>query len=191
MLQTNQRILLGIVLLIIQLTISCSGNNNEPSKEIVLTVNDFQLTRNEFQTQCAQDLEHTDEFKASPKRKQEVANRIIKKELLIQEATNMGLDQDPLFMAAIEKYWEATLIKLLMEKKSIEIEKSTLVSHSEIQKKYNEYKSKNSALPSLDRIEKEIAIEIREQRKTDQLEEWISHLHKKAKIKIDDKIYTD
>ncbi len=180
-----------ILIAFIPVFFSCSENDSFIKEDVVLTINNFAMSKSEFKNQCAVDVEYNEKFKTSTTAKQEMLDGIIRKELLIQEAKKMGLDKDTKFISAIERYWEATLIKLLIEQKNNEIQKSTLVSESEILKKYETYKLKNSALPGLDTIKNELAAQILESKKTQVLENWIESLQKKAKIKIDDEIFTE
>ena len=82
------------------------------------------------------------------------------------------------------------MIKLLLERKNKEILNTTMVSDEEIKKRYDTHKLKNKNLPPLDTIEKEIAAEILEGKKTKILENWIDALHKNAHIETDDKFFT-
>lgn len=170
--------------------IACSNSPSE-NYNIILTVNDFEMTQKEFQAHCGEDMEYRHDMKGTLGIKKDMLNRIIRKELLIQEAKKRGLDKNEKFISAIEKYWEATLIKLLMEKKNAEIQKITLVSEEEIKKKYDEYRLKNSVLPPLEEIETELAAEILETKKTESLDNWIDTLHEKARITINRSLLTD
>ncbi len=170
---------------------SCSDNRMDTKQSIVLTINGYEMTKTEFQTECKADMEYKDNEKTSDKVKQERLNYIIQKELLIQEAQKSGLDKDTKFMLAIERYWEATLIKLLMEQKSNEIQNTTQVSDSEIKQKYDLYKSKDENIPELSTVKTEIANQILENKKADALENWIDSLHQKANIKIEKNIFSE
>jgi len=179
------------LILIIPFFFACSGNDAASTDNVVLIVNNFKMTKDEFQTECASEMEYNDIYKTSEKGIQDLLDCIIKKELLIQEAKRIGIDNDDKFIAAIEKYWEATLIKLLIERKNKEIQNTAMVSDKEIKKRYEAHKLKNKALPPLNMIEEEIATEILERKKTKTLENWIDALHKKANIETDDKFFTE
>ncbi len=170
---------------------SCSDNSLSQKEDIVLTINDLKITRSEFNAQCEADMEYTENFKKNKKVRQEALNSIIRKELLIQEAKKMGLDQDLKFIAAIERYWEATLIKQLMEKKNSEIQQSTTVSEKEIRETYEAYKAKNASIPPLDTVKKEITDEILEAKTAKKLENWMESLRENASINIHNQIFTE
>ena len=180
-----------ILFAVILVLFSCSDNNSRVKEDIILTINDFNMSKSEFQTKVKADMEYNDSFKKNDSVKQEMLDGLIRKELLIQEAKKMGLDKNSQFISAIERYWEATLIKLLMEQKNNEIQKTTTVSQEEIKQQYEAYKLKNRSLPAFEIIEKEIAAEVLESKKSAILENWVESLRKKANIKIDDKIFTE
>ncbi|MCP3874534.1 MAG: hypothetical protein GY699_15435 [Desulfobacteraceae bacterium] len=185
MLRLSTPILKILLLPIIPFLLVCSCSNGIDNNENILTINNFTMTKNEFEKLCTQEMEYNNAYKTSIKAKQDLLDKIIKKELLIQEAQSQGIDKDDKFMATIEKYWEATLIKHLMERKNKEIQDTTTISDKEIKKKYNDYKLKNNTLPALDEIEKEIALEIMESKKTQRVKNWMDSLHKTADIKFE------
>jgi len=191
MLKLNIRMVSLILIPVIFIFSACSGDNDKQNNKGVVTINDYKMTKKEFQAQCIDEMEYNKSYKTSAKGKQELLDCIIKKELLIQEAKRQGIDKNDKFVTAIEKYWEATLIKLLIEKKNTEIQKTTMVTDKEIKKRYNEHKLKNKDLPPLNTIEEEIASEILEQKKTKIFENWTEALHKNARIKIDKTFFTE
>jgi len=187
MLQVTKWIITLILIVSIPFYFSCSGNDVVHEDDNFLIINDFTMTKTEFQTICADEMEYNTIYKTSTKRNQALLDCIIKKELLIQEAKRRGIDKGDKFITAIEKYWESTLIKLLMEKKNQEIQNITTISEKEINKEYDELKVKDETLPTLSTIEKEIATEILERKKTKTIENWIESLRTNASIKFDEK----
>jgi hypothetical protein len=91
-------------------------------------------------------------------------------------------------MRTIERYWESTLIRDLMEMEGRVIEKRTVVSEEEIQMKYNEMKEREENLPPLESIRDKISKRILEDKKSKNLEEWVNQLKKKATIKINQEL---
>lgn len=170
---------------------ACSSDSRIDQDRVVAEINDFTLTKEEFQKSLLKELRYSEKHKTTKEGKKEFLDSIIKKELLIQEAVKLGLDKKPDFIYAIEKHWEATLIKLLMETKNNEILQVATVSEKEIQNKYNELKKSKKTLPPLDQIEKEIADELTEMKRTAILYEWIDELHKNARIKINSKLLNE
>ena len=180
--------------ILIFLVLGCSSDNsyNKNDKtQIIAKINDFQLTKDEFQKKLIKELEYSNTYKTTSEAKNKFLQTIIKKELLIQEAKKMGVDKQKEFMSAIERYWEATLIKHLMEAKSREILQTTSVSENEIKQKYQEIKSKSTDFPAFNEIEKDIAKELLALKKTQALNRWTKSLYDKANITIDSGFITE
>ncbi len=165
----------------------CSNGSHQDHK-VIAKVNDYDLTLNEFQYQLASELELEKDFKLTKTAKREFLEQLIRKELLIQEAKKLKLDTKEEFRRAIEKYWESTLIKNLLELKSREISKRCIVSEEEIQDRYKRMKKENPNLPALEQIRDKILETLREEKKTRLLDQWISELRNKANVKIDESL---
>ena len=186
-------IITTISAILIFLVLGCSSDNSHNKRDkpqIIAKINDFQLTKNEFQKKLIKELEYSNTYKTTSEAKNKFLQSIIKKELLIQEAKKMGVDKQKEFMSAIERYWEATLIKHLMETKNREILQTTSVSENEIRQKYQEIKSQKiksnpTDIPAFNEIEKDITKELLALKKTQALNKWTKSLYEKADITID------
>ncbi len=146
------------------------------------------MTLDEFQVQLAQELKLDREFKLTKEAKNEFLDQLITKEILIQEAKRRKLDRKEKFIRAIERYWESTLIRDLMEMEGQKIEKRTVVSQEEIEMRYKEMKNLDENQPPLESIRQKISEKIMEDKKSSMLEEWVNHLKKKAKIEINQEL---
>ena len=153
--------------------------------EILCRINEYNLPVDDFRSQLAEDLEFNSDFKLTEKAKRQFLEELIRKELLIQEAKKLKLDRKDKFIRAIERYWESTLIRDLMELKGEEISKRTYVSEEEIKARYKKMKILEGTLPPLSEIQDQITKELREEKRTRMLEEWIDDLRKKASVEID------
>ena len=166
---------------------SCTQEQIGEDKTIA-KINDYVLTLDEFQVQLAEELNLDREFKLTKEAKKDFLDQLIIKEILIQEAKKRELDRREKFMRTIERYWESTLIRDLMEMESQVIEKQTVVSQEEIKMKYNEMKEQEENLLPLESIRDEISKRILEDKRSKILEEWVNQLKKKATIKINQEL---
>ena len=87
--------------------------------DAVVTVNNYSIMRDEFES----------EFKASsygqidtPASRQNFLNTLIDRKLILQYAQVEGLDKEKNFLKSIEKFWEQSLLKIALDKKTKEIE---------------------------------------------------------------------
>jgi hypothetical protein len=179
-------VFLFFMLLSIQ-PLSCAKEEKE-SAEILAKINDYNLALKEFQSELAAELELERDLKLTQKTRREFLEGIIRKELLIQEAKKLHLDKQEGFVKTIERYWEATLIRDLMEMKGEEISKTILVSKEEVEEAYDRMKGAEERMPPLTEIEKEITRDLKEKKKTRLLKAWINELREKAKIEINEEV---
>ena len=172
-----------VFLLFVLSSLSCNHKDRN-DEQVVATINGLKLTLNEFQSRLAEELELENDFKLTREARREFLESIIKKELLIQKAKELNLDKEEAFIRAIERFWEATLIKDLIDLKGKEITKKIVVSQEEVKARYDLMVEEDKDLPPLGEVEKTIARELKEIKKTKRLGEWINSLRKEASVNI-------
>lgn len=155
-----------------------------PETKIIATINGYKLTLDEYESKLVRDMEYNLQYKTTKEARKIFLEGLIQKELLIQESVNLGLDKKQAFIEAIEKYWEATLIKNLIELKTKEIKQTTFVTNKEIQNRYMKLKQANKKIPAYSQAEKDIAKILKEAKQTNQLNQWMNSLKNKADVKI-------
>ena len=181
-----QWVVMGLILCLF----SCSQDKS--GQDLILArINDYALTLNEFNTQLKEELEYDKDFKLNHDAKKTFLDQIITKELLIQEAKRRQLDREDKFIRAIERYWEATLIRDLMAMEGQAIEKRTVVSQEEIEARYGALLKSDPNQPPLASLQDQIAQEIINEKKQRSLEEWIGRLKTQAKISVNESLITD
>ena len=176
------------LIFVLSFSLFCCAQEQTEKKEIVAKINDYELTLKEFDDQLAAELELDKDFKLTKEAKKEFLEQLIRKELLIQEATKLELDRREKFIRAIERYWESTLIRDLVELKGKEFSQRTYVSQEEIEARYEELKKSEGELPLLEEIQEKIAKELKEQKKREKLMAWINDSRRNTKIEIDQEL---
>lgn len=175
--------LIGICMILFVFGIACTRENQ--NKKVLAKINDFELTLEDFERQLTADVEMTPDFKLTQEAKDHFLNQLIRKEIMIQEAMKRKLDRREAFIRAIERYWQSTLIRDLLELKGDEISKQIYVSEEEIDVRYDQIKKGNDKAPPKDEIRGKILSELKEEKRTRKLKEWIEDLQKGATITID------
>ena len=104
----------------------------ELSEKIVATINDYKMTVSDFNYESKEVMRTGKLLGDIPVTKEDILDALIIKEVLLQEAQRQELDKDKDFMKTIELYWEQTLLKNLLAKKSREISKAIRVYDDEI-----------------------------------------------------------
>jgi hypothetical protein len=106
-------IALAVTLILIS---GCGSRGHE--KNVVAKVNNYEITRDRFEAEFRDSVFGKNDTLES--RKEFLAN-LIDRKLILQEAQAMGLDREPGFLRMIEKFWEQSLLKLALDKKTREI----------------------------------------------------------------------
>ena len=164
---------------------SCVQDKTDDGK-VLCRINERNLPLVDFQRQLAEELELKSDFKLTQEAKRNFMEGLIRKELLIQEAKKLNLDRKDKFVKTIERYWESTLIRDLMDLKCEEINKRIYVSEEEIEARYQEIKEMEDRISPLSEIDDQVREALKEEKKTRLLEEWINDLRKKASVEINE-----
>jgi len=166
------------------LFICCHRGEKEAGGPILAKIDGYNLTLDEFETQLAEESEYNPEYIVTETAKTDFLERLIRKELLIQTAKKMKLDQEPRFMRTIERYWEATLIRDIMELKSRELEKKAYVTQAEIQKAYTAMTEEDNTAPPLEQIREPLLQKLKSEKKQELFLKWVDELRERSQIEI-------
>ena len=123
----------------------------KPAKEVLATIDGYSLYVEDFLSEAKL---YPPSYREKLTKKQ-ILDDLIQKKLLLQEAQRRGLDKDPAFMKMVERFWEQSLLRSLLEKRSTEI------------------------LSSIEAPEEE-----RNQKASQMMQEWSDNLKGRAKIQI-------
>lgn len=176
-----------IVILLVLTMAGCSGGNEGAEKKVVAQVNKYKMT--------AEDLWY--EFKNAPydeaellkteKGRRAYLDRLVEKEVLLQEAQRIGIDREKDFMKSIESYWEQALLRILFERKAKEISGLIHVYDNEVEKYYKD----SGENQPFSRVKNEIRDLIKQKKETGAMDAWINDLKKRSYIKIDEEAIED
>ena len=152
-----------------------------PQPEYLVKINNYTITPQEFM----------DEFKLSsyakentPQSRREFLNMLIRRKLILQEAQAKGLDRDPEFLKSVERFWEQSLLKRAMDKKSLEIQGSILISDKAVEAVYNKLKSEGKAEKPYDQMYKQLKWSLTQLQESQAINTWLKELYQGAKIKV-------
>lgn len=179
----------GILILTAMCTLSLClagcGTSAEPEKkEVVIQVNNSKICLEEFNDLMKFEAYADPEMELTAETRDQFINYLVRKELLIQEAAKLKLDSKKEFVLTIEKYWEATLIRNLLELKSIELKKKILITDDEIKAYYTE--NKDDFSQPYDAVKASIKESLESKKLAAELEAWTLGLKKSADITINE-----
>ena len=176
-----------LLLTALLLAAGCSGDNTDDGP-VVARINDYVLSKKEFQKRLAEELRYYAETELTEEMKQEFLQQLIRKELLIQEAMKRHLERRDEFVRSIERYWETTLIRDILDMEGGRITEFTLVTNEEVQLRYGEMKKQDPSLTPLEECREDIRKIIMDEKMTRALERWIDELEESASIEINEDV---
>lgn len=150
-------------------------------KEILATINDYAITREEFE----------EEFRQSPfarednyQSRMQFLNVLINRKLILQDAQSQGLDKNQDFLKTVERFWEQSLLKIAMERKAREISGSAFVSDKTVEDVYKKMVAEGKTDKPLDQMYNQIKWEITKLKETQAMNRWLERLRKNAKVLV-------
>ena len=162
----------------------CSPAGGKGDNRIVAEVNKYQMSAEDLKYELKNMPYDEADLLKTEKGRKEYIDRLLEKEILLQEAQRQGLDREKDFMKSIESYWEQALLRLLLQRKSREISGMIHVYENEIE---GYYRSSGERLP-LSKVKTDIIRAIRQKKETEAMNAWIDELKEKSRIKINKKL---
>lgn len=164
--------------------VGCGSGVAPEKKNIVIQVNNSRISLEEFNDIMKFEAYADPEMELTAETRDQFINYLVRKELLIQEAVKLKLDSKKEFVHTIEKYWEATLIRNLLDLKSIELKKKILISEDEINAYYAN--NKDDLNQPYDAVKESIKESLESKKLAAELEAWTLGLKKSTDITINE-----
>jgi hypothetical protein len=163
---------------------SSTGSEKKGAKknDIVLQINNSKISLAEFNDLIRLEAYADPETDLTIDTRDQFINYLVRKELLIQEAARLKLDSKQAFIRTIERYWEATLIRNLLDLKCAELKKDVLITDGKI----DAYYLKNQArfAQPLEAEKEGIKCILESKEVAIKLEKWIKSLKDSADVKV-------
>lgn len=157
------------------------AKQKEP-EPILAKVNDYEIMLAEFQ----------ERFQNSPyaindtlKSRKDFLEVLINQKLMLQQAQADGLDKNQDFLKSIERFWEQSLLTLVLKRKSNEISGSSIVNNKDIEERYKILEQQGKADKPYDQMYSQIKWELTRVKETDLMNRWLDELHSKSQIVVD------
>ena len=168
-----------IFLVIIFGLISAVGCTRERSKDVAVRINQFVMSADEFK----EEFQHSS-YSSDGEGREKFLEDLINRKLLIQEAEREGLDKEQGFLREIERFWEKTLLKSTIDRKSKELAGRASVNEDEIKARYDQMINKGMADKSLEELYDQIKWQVLRERQTAIFNDWLDSLRQNARIEI-------
>jgi len=169
-------ILLGAVLFFA----GCSCQNPADNKPVLLKVNDYSVSREEFEREFADSPYAHSNTLDSRKQFMEI---IINRKIILQEAERLGLDKEPDFLRIVERFWEQALLKSTLDHKSREIAGVVHITDGAVAEEYKRLQAEGKADKPLADMFSQIKWELTRAEETKIMDDWLKEMRNRAAIK--------
>ena len=169
-----------VLALLVLLSSNCSGFKE--TEKPAIKIGKIQISSQRFQR----------EFElsgfAKEGKKKDFLETFVSRKLILLEAEKLGLDKDPKFLHDVQNFWEQSLLKIVVDRKTREVSREVMVTEQEVQDYYNSWVEKNpDDSKTLDELRPTIKWVLSKERQTSAISSWIEQLKQNADIKIDKK----
>ncbi|MDR3089081.1 MAG: hypothetical protein LBU39_04605 [Desulfobulbaceae bacterium] len=162
---------------------ACSPEKSETPA--TASVGNFRLSAEEFAHLLNFEAKVNPAFQLTSQGRGDFLRQLIEKQVLIQEARARHLDEKELFRQTIQRYWESTLIRDLLNAQGEEIRKATVVTEEEIAAWYQARKEHFSDQPLAARHD-DIRRIVEDEKVAAAIRLWLDDLRGKTGIIIND-----
>jgi len=176
---------LVLILMVSFIAVGCCQLNKQKKNKVLVRINNYEITVDEFNKDFNDSAYARRDDTQS---KKDFLNFLIDKKLMLQEAQGLGLDKEKSFLDMVESFWEQSLLKLIIERKSKEIASSVQVSDKEIQDAYQTLLKQGKVDKDYYMVRDQIRWDLIKEKETKMMNDWINSLKAKADIEIDYKL---
>jgi len=174
-----------LILIVLFIAAGCCPLNKQKKNKILVKINNYEITVDEFNKDF-NDSAYA--IRNNIQSKKDFLNFLIDKKLMLQEAQKLDLDKKESFLDMVESFWEQSLLKLIIERKSKEIASSVQVSDKEIQDVYQALLKQGKVDKDYYMVRDQIRWDLIKEKETKMMNDWINSLKNKADIEIDYKL---
>jgi peptidyl-prolyl cis-trans isomerase C len=121
-----------IIILAVLMIAGCKCQAKD--KQVLARINNYEITKQEFEEEFKNSgfsVSDTEESRKS------FLDNLINRKLVLQEAQRQGLDKEKDFLKSIERFWEQSLLKVMLDKKSKDISMLKDAGKKEVEDAYD------------------------------------------------------
>lgn len=159
--------------------VGCSGNGK--SKDLAVKINNYEISQAEFEQEFQNSIFGRVD---TPESRKEFLDNLINRILILQDAQNKGLDNDPKFLKIVEKFWVQSLLKLALEKNARDLDQLVSVDDQTVKKAYQKMAAEGKTTKTYEEMYKQLRWELVNIKKTQVMNEWFSKLRNNSDIRV-------
>lgn len=159
-----------------------TGCNHGPrDKDVLVKINECKITKQEFEVMFR---ESSFSRQDTPESRADFLNNLIDRQIILQDAQERGLDKSKEFIGMIQKFWEQSLLKTALEKKSKEIAGSISINDKSVEAAYNKMFKEGKTDKFYNQMYQQVKWELTRARESDLMNSWLQGLRKNSNIEI-------
>jgi hypothetical protein len=156
----------------------------EKKENVAIKIGNIPITVREFNDAFQ---EGRFQYGAEFSRKEFLESYVMRK-LILQEAEDLGLDEDRRLLKSLQFFWEQALLKLALARKINEVTVPIKIDAYEVSAFYDAHKDKDYAGKDFSIVQDEIKLILFKEKQQQALEKWMDSLKQKSKITLDYKL---
>jgi len=161
------------------LILGCSRAGKSP---VAIEIDGITITVDEFE-QAYSSSYYAKE--GSPSSRKAFLDNLILMKLLLREAERLSLHKDSAFLKNVEFFWQQSLLKSMLEKKSRELSLDIKISDREVSDYYDNRKDTDFKDRSLQEVYSQVKWLLLIDKQNRVVEEWMKGLRERSNISID------
>jgi len=172
-----------LMLLMITALAGCGPQPRPPQGKVVLTVNNYEVTKSEFEEGFVSSTFADRDDKAQARA--DYLDNLINQKLIVLDAQKRQLDRSQDFLRSIERFWEQSLMTVALGVKTREISKSLDIREDELKRFYDNMVKEGITTKSYQDVYPQIKWQAQKQMESRLLGEWMKGLRADAKVSFD------
>lgn len=172
-----------LMVVIFSLIVGCSPKKG--GQDLAIKVNDYEMSIEEFNEDYmdvkavrGQTLDSKDQF----------IQEIITKKALLQEAQRQGIDKEEDFLKTAERFWEQSLLTILLDRETKGLSAGIKVSNKEIEDYYNSLDEEEKQSKTLDELKPQITLMLMRIKAAQALNDRIDSIVKNSNVFVNPSI---
>jgi len=114
----------------------CTDRGKPAAEPQIASINDTPILLKDFEREVTTATRRDPTIRITEDSLATLLDSMVERKLLIQEAVSMGLSENERFLSTIKAYWEQTLIRELIDSKTVEWADKTFVTDDEVRRHY-------------------------------------------------------
>ncbi len=162
----------------------CAGGcaQGPTDTQVLANVGDYKITKDEFMQAYRNSIFSKNDTLQS---REDFLDILINQKLILQDAQKKGLDKNPTFLKSVERFWEQSLLKVALDKRTQEVAGSLSVSDREVEQFYERLSAEGKSDKPLGSVYHQLKWELMQKKEAEAVNSWVETLRSQSHIIVD------